>query len=107
MVEQVFGTTIVGTATSLLPTAGIVFLPFADEPELVPFSAVWSSFNRELRPDQLEWVQNASDIATNVKTVAYDLVRAINPPEFDRISVFFQTNRRRSMHTFWNCLMDP
>lgn len=48
MVEQVFGTTIVGTATSLLPTAGIVFLPFADEPELVPFSAVWSSFNREL-----------------------------------------------------------
>ena len=56
MVEQVFGITIVGAATSLLPTAGIVFLPFADEPEPVPFSAVWSSFNRELRPNRLEWV---------------------------------------------------
>lgn len=35
-----------GNATSLLPTTGIVFLPFADEPEPVPFSAVWSPFNR-------------------------------------------------------------
>lgn len=46
MVGQGFGVTIVGAATSLLPTTGIVFLPFADEPEPVPFSAVWSPFNR-------------------------------------------------------------
>ncbi|CAN7654991.1 LysR family transcriptional regulator [Agrobacterium tumefaciens] len=46
MVGQGFGITIVGAATSLLPTIGIVFLPFADEPEPVPFSAVWSPFNR-------------------------------------------------------------
>ncbi|MFE3839248.1 LysR family transcriptional regulator [Pseudogemmobacter sonorensis] len=46
MVGQGFGITIVGSATSLLPTTGIVFLPFADEPEPVPFSAVWSPFNR-------------------------------------------------------------
>lgn len=46
MVGQGFGITIVGAATSLLPTTGIVFLPFADEPEPVPFSAVWSPFNR-------------------------------------------------------------
>lgn len=46
MVGQGFGITIVGAATSLLPTTGIVFLPFADEPEPVTFSAVWSPFNR-------------------------------------------------------------
>lgn len=46
MVGQSFGITIVGAATSLLPTTGIVFLPFADEPEPVPFSAVWSPCNR-------------------------------------------------------------
>ncbi|CAM5612757.1 DNA-binding transcriptional LysR family regulator [Aquamicrobium terrae] len=46
MVGQGFGITIVAAATSLLPTTGIVFLPFADEPEPVPFSAVWSPFNR-------------------------------------------------------------
>ena len=46
MVEQGFGITIVGAATALLPTTGIVFLPFADEPEPVPFSAIWSPFNQ-------------------------------------------------------------
>jgi len=46
MVGQGFGITIVGAATSLLPTTGIVFLPFADEPEPIPFSAVWSPCNR-------------------------------------------------------------
>lgn len=46
MVGQGFGITVVGAATSLLTTAGIVFLPFADEPEPAPFSAVWSPFNR-------------------------------------------------------------
>jgi DNA-binding transcriptional LysR family regulator len=46
MVEQGFGITIVGAATALLPTSGIVFLPFADEPEPVAFTAVWSPFNQ-------------------------------------------------------------
>jgi hypothetical protein len=46
MVGQGFGITIVGAATSLLPMSGVVFLPFADEPEPVPFSAVWSPFNQ-------------------------------------------------------------
>ncbi|QFG37659.1 LysR family transcriptional regulator [Paracoccus pantotrophus] len=46
MVGQGFGITIVGAASALLPTTGIVFLPFADEPEPVVFTAVWSPFNR-------------------------------------------------------------
>ncbi len=46
MVGQGFGITIVGAATALLPTTGIVFLPFADEPEPFAFTAVWSPFNR-------------------------------------------------------------
>ncbi len=46
MVGQGFGITIVGAATSLLPMWGVTFLPFADEPEPVPFSAVWSPFNQ-------------------------------------------------------------
>lgn len=46
MVGQGFGITIVGAATSLLPISGVVFLPLMDEPEPVPFSAVWSPSNR-------------------------------------------------------------
>ncbi|SPL62401.1 LysR family transcriptional regulator [Ochrobactrum soli] len=46
MVGQGFGITIVGAATALLPTTGIIFLPFADEPEPVAFTVVWSPFNR-------------------------------------------------------------
>lgn len=46
MVAQGFGVTIMGAATSLSPTAGVTFLPFSDEPEPVPFSAVWSPSNR-------------------------------------------------------------
>ena len=46
MVGQGFGITIAGAASALLPTAGIVFLPVADELELVTFSAVWLPFNR-------------------------------------------------------------
>lgn len=47
MVGQGFGITIVGAATSLLPTFGVVFLPIADEPEPVAFSAVWSPHKRD------------------------------------------------------------
>ena len=46
LVGQGFGVTIVGAATALLPTTGIVFLPFADEPEPITFSAIWSPSNR-------------------------------------------------------------
>ncbi|MCA1866576.1 LysR family transcriptional regulator [Agrobacterium genomosp. 3] len=46
MVGQGFGITIVGAATAQLPTTGIVFLPYTDEPEPVAFTAVWSPFNR-------------------------------------------------------------
>jgi len=46
LVGQGFGITIVGAATALLPTSDIVFLPFADEPEPITFSAIWSPSNR-------------------------------------------------------------
>lgn len=46
LVGQGFGITIVGAATALLPTSGVVFLPFADEPEPITFSAIWSPSNR-------------------------------------------------------------
>lgn len=46
MVGKGFGLTIVGAATALLQPSGVVFLPFADEPEPVPFSAVWLPSNR-------------------------------------------------------------
>ncbi|WP_245629254.1 LysR family transcriptional regulator [Celeribacter indicus] len=46
MVGQGFGITIVGEATSLLPISDVVFLPIADEPEPISFSAIWSPFNR-------------------------------------------------------------
>lgn len=46
MVGQGFGLTIVGAATAVLRTTGITFLPFADKPEPVAFTAVWSPFNR-------------------------------------------------------------
>lgn len=46
MIAQGYGVTIVGEATSLLPTSGVVFLPVVDENEPVTFSAVWSPGNR-------------------------------------------------------------
>ncbi|MCX8996501.1 LysR substrate-binding domain-containing protein [Rhizobiaceae bacterium BDR2-2] len=60
MVGQGFGITIVGAATALLPTTGIVFLPFADEPEPVAFTAVWSPFNRSAT------LQNLLTLASNM-----------------------------------------
>jgi len=46
MVAQGFGVTLLGAASALFPTAGIVLLPITDEPEPVIFSAVWSPHNR-------------------------------------------------------------
>ena len=61
MVGQGFGITIVGAATALLPTSGIVFLPFADEPEPVAFTAVWSPFNRSAT------LKNLLNLANNMR----------------------------------------
>lgn len=46
MVGQGFGITLLGAASSLSPVAGVRFLPIADEPEPIVFSAVWSPFNQ-------------------------------------------------------------
>lgn len=53
MVGQGFGVTIVGAATSLLPSTGVVFLPVADELEPVAFSAIWLPSNRDAALHQL------------------------------------------------------
>lgn len=53
MVEQGFGVTIVGAATALLPTTGLVFVPFADEPKPVVFTAVWLPANRNAKLQNL------------------------------------------------------
>lgn len=46
MIAQGYGVTIAGEAHTLMRPPGVVFLPFLDEPEPVPFSAVWSPHNR-------------------------------------------------------------
>lgn len=46
MVAQGYGVTIVGGATSPMHAPGLTFLPILDEPEPLPFSAVWSPHNR-------------------------------------------------------------
>ena len=61
MVGKGFGITIVGAATALLPTAGVVFRLFADEPEPVSFSAVWSPYNRS------QALRNLLDLAEQMK----------------------------------------
>lgn len=66
MVGQGFGITIVGAATSLLPTSGVVFLPFADEPEPITFSAIWSPSNRSAALRNL--LNLASDMGRIVRT---------------------------------------
>ncbi len=45
MVAQGFGVTLVGAASGLFPTAGIVLLPITDEPGPIAFSAIWSPHN--------------------------------------------------------------
>lgn len=64
MVGQGFGITLAGAATALLPTTGIVFMPFADEPEPAAFSAVWSPFNRSAR------LKNLLSLASHMGQIA-------------------------------------
>jgi len=46
MVAQDFGITLLGAASQLSPTVGVVLVPIIDEPAPVVFSAVWSPNNR-------------------------------------------------------------
>lgn len=64
MVAQGFGITIVGGATALLQTSGIVFLPFTDEPDPVTFSVIWSPFNRSAA------LRKLLSLASEIRTVS-------------------------------------
>ncbi len=68
MVGQGFGVTIVGAATALLPTSAIVFIPIADEPEPVAFTAVWLPANRNAA------LQNLLRLAGKLKRSGYSAV---------------------------------
>jgi len=46
MIAQGFGVSIAGQAAGLVDIAGVVFRSFRDEPEPIPFSAVWSPYNQ-------------------------------------------------------------
>ncbi|KFI31822.1 LysR family transcriptional regulator [Haematobacter massiliensis] len=46
MVRQGFGVTIVEASAASIPSSEVIYLPFANEPEPLIFSAVWSSHNR-------------------------------------------------------------
>ncbi|WP_286202023.1 LysR family transcriptional regulator [Ochrobactrum sp. SFR4] len=46
LIAQGFGISVAGHETSLLNVPGIVFRPLQDEPEPIPFSAVWSPLNQ-------------------------------------------------------------
>ena len=46
MIAQGFGISIAGQAAALVDRPGIAFRPFRDEPEPVPYSAVWSPYNQ-------------------------------------------------------------
>lgn len=61
MVGQGFGVTLLGEASSLLPVAGVRFLPIADEPEPIVFSAVWSPFNQSAA------LRNLLDLANEMR----------------------------------------
>lgn len=82
MVGQGFGITILGAATALLPTTGIVFLPFADEPEPVAFTAVWSPFNRSAI------LKNLLNLASNMsrRSDSPGQLRGGDPPSEQRCS---------------------
>jgi DNA-binding transcriptional LysR family regulator len=46
MIARGFGVSIAGQAAALVDIPGVVFRPFRDEPDPVPFSAVWSPYNQ-------------------------------------------------------------
>lgn len=64
MIAQGYGVTIAGDAHTLIRPPGVVFLPFLDEPEPVPFSAVWSPHNRS------SVLRNLLDLANRMSRAA-------------------------------------
>lgn len=46
MIAQGFGVSIAGQAAALTEVPGVVFRPFHDESDPIPFSAVWSPYNQ-------------------------------------------------------------
>jgi len=64
MIAQGYGVTIAGDAHALIQPPGVVFLPFLDEPEPVPFSVVWSPHNRSAV------VRNLLDLANQMSRAA-------------------------------------
>lgn len=64
MVGQGFGITLLGAASILSPVVGVRFLPIADEPDPVVFSAVWSPFNRSAA------LRNLLTLASEMKQTA-------------------------------------
>jgi len=59
-----------------LPSTGIVFLPFADEPEPVAFSAVWSPSNRSAALRNLLSLANDMDRQVCTNSVLPRIARA-------------------------------
>lgn len=57
MIAQGFGVSIETEAASVMRTPGVVFRPFQDELEPIPFSAVWSPYN------QSQTLHNLLDLA--------------------------------------------
>lgn len=66
MVAQGFGITLLGAASGLFPTTGVVFLPITDEPEPVAFSAVWLPHNRSASLRNL--LTLASEMGRSIRT---------------------------------------
>jgi DNA-binding transcriptional LysR family regulator len=61
MVAQGFGVTLLGAASRLSPTTGVILLPITDELEPVVFSAVWSPY------DQSQTLRNLLDLAAKMR----------------------------------------
>lgn len=69
MIAQGFGASIVGQAAALVDIPGVVFRPFRDEPEPVPFSAVWSPYNQSAALRNLLDLARKMDQSTNTPPV--------------------------------------
>lgn len=60
MIAQDYGISIASDATALVDVPGVIFRPLYDEPDPVPFSAVWSPYNRSAA------LRNLLDIAKRI-----------------------------------------
>lgn len=69
MIAQGYGISIVGEETTLLHAAGVKFLPIFDEPEPLPFSAVWLPCNRNPMITSLLTLAGEISALANMSTV--------------------------------------